>query len=144
MTRSGNSLSKTSTSAVGMSGGNVYNETEGFDNSGSIYRFTRLNSTGAVDISAGYFNGTNASSAASATPITGLSSVIISHHARLNTSNKGIAINLMHSFPEGEDWSDEFHLYNSSEIFKWVIDNFYNVKTHRNYIDRDFILYIYK
>ena len=59
-------------------------------------------------------------------------------------SNKGIAINLMHSFPEGEDWSDEFHLYNSSEIFKWVIDNFYNVKTHRNYIDRDFILYIYK
>jgi hypothetical protein len=92
MTRSGNSLSKTSTSTVGMSGGNVYNETEGFDASGSLYRFTRLNSTGGVDISAGYFNGSNASLAASATPITGLSSVIISHHARLNTSNKGIAI----------------------------------------------------
>ena len=59
-------------------------------------------------------------------------------------SNKGIAINLMHSFPEGEDWSDEFHLYNSSDVIKWVHERYYNVKTHRNYIDRDFILYIYK
>ena len=59
-------------------------------------------------------------------------------------SEKGIAINLMHSFPKGEDWSDTMTTFNSSDIFKWAIDNFYNVKAHRNYIDRDFILYIYK
>jgi SAM-dependent methyltransferase len=59
-------------------------------------------------------------------------------------SEKGIAINLMHSFPKGEDWSDTMTTFNSTDIYTWAIDNFYNVKAHRNYIDRDFILYIYK
>jgi SAM-dependent methyltransferase len=59
-------------------------------------------------------------------------------------ADKGIAINLMHSYPEGEDWSNDMVTFDSAEIFKWAIENFYNVKAHRNYIDRDFILYIYK
>lgn len=58
-------------------------------------------------------------------------------------ANKGVALNLMHTYLKETD-KESLQVFNPYEIFKWASTKYYNVKIHKNYIDRDFILYIYK
>jgi len=60
-------------------------------------------------------------------------------------SNKGISLNLMHTLPEGiEDGT--MRTFDPIEILKWAHSKYKNVKiqSNLNYINRDFILNIYK
>jgi len=58
-------------------------------------------------------------------------------------ANKGIALNLMHTHLTESD-KDVLHIYDPNKIIDWVLENYDNVKFHKNYINRDFYLCIYK
>ncbi len=92
LTRSGTTLTLANSTTIGL-GTNVYNTAQGFAPSGSLYRVAIANSTAAVSFSAKYWNGTSPSSNPTAiTPITGLSSVIVSQMCALDTVGKSIIV----------------------------------------------------
>lgn len=58
-------------------------------------------------------------------------------------ANKGIALNLMHTHLNEVD-KESLNIFDPSEILTWALSKYENVKFHKNYINRDFYLCIYK
>lgn len=92
LSRSGTTLSNLNSSGLGLPG-NVYNQLQGYDNSGSLYRVAGASSTAATAFTAKYWNGTSASGSPTfISPITGLSSVVITQFTSLDSTSKGIMV----------------------------------------------------
>lgn len=60
-----------------------------------------------------------------------------------DNANKGIALNLMHTHLNDTD-KESLQVFNPTEIVEWALSKYDNVKFHKNYINRDFYLCIYK
>jgi cyclopropane fatty-acyl-phospholipid synthase-like methyltransferase len=58
-------------------------------------------------------------------------------------ANKGIALNLMHTHLNESD-KESLQVFDPKEIIDWALSKYDNVKFHKNYINRDFYLCIYK
>lgn len=92
VTRSGTTLTVGNTVTTYTSG-NVYQSVHGFDESGAFERFVGTSSTSSVAVSAGYFNSGTASTASNeGSVITGLSSVIETQAAVVDSSDKLMVI----------------------------------------------------
>lgn len=60
-----------------------------------------------------------------------------------DSANKGIALNLMHAYLNDTD-KKSLQVFDPKEILSWALEKYDNVKFHKNYINRDFYLCIYK
>ena len=90
--RAGTTLTLENSTTLGL-GTQVYNTAQGYDRSGNLYRMSIVNSTATVNFSAKYWNGTTPSSNPTPiTPITGLSSVIITQFCALDSVSKGLVV----------------------------------------------------
>jgi SAM-dependent methyltransferase len=62
-------------------------------------------------------------------------------------AEKGVSLNLLSEWDiddNDDEWKKYFTKYDPVEIFKWAVDKYKNVKIHNDYIERDFVLTIYK